>query len=493
MSVSNSIKTIQLEPLYFSQERVEFRLPTGRNFLSNLRMVDVGVSVSNNMSVYYPTNVGAYQLIKNIFLYNDNIEIASLHNCGPYVAFKNIVRGNANAYDVAQPLVKSGFGFNIGADGEIEYKWPKTVTAGYNSGLNTSAWLDMRILLPFLQPTSYLLGEQMENLRLVIEWENNDLQWNTPDASTDITGLTVADPCVITMGDVSQFAVGQSVVLSAFGSDTDPDLATLLNGKSVLVNAVDSTAKTITIGLDTSGVTGTYKADTGSVKLDDSKISTTVNKPTLLIDEILGDSKLKNSLITYVNLERERVYIPVMAGTTQQVEQRLRAFDGKQVNRLLVINEVENYPNYGVKNFASKALHNERLNYMVNGKKYLNFSGITTNAMKTAMLNDTYGSVNTPQGSAAFMNIFNGDGIYGSDGVNRGIVGTMAYGALPLRQKVEEIVIQYNRDAYPTSAQDAANGNDTMNTFSKTPFNMTFYAEIIKTMTVSNGAVKVSG
>lgn len=63
MSLSNTIKTVELDPFYFSQDRCEWRLPAGKVLLRNLRISNFGLSSNaSNAPLNYAFNVGAYQL-----------------------------------------------------------------------------------------------------------------------------------------------------------------------------------------------------------------------------------------------------------------------------------------------------------------------------------------------------------------------------------------------------------------------------------------------
>ena len=126
MALLNSIKTHQLDPLYFDQNRCEFRLDP-KAYLSNWRLANLGAKVtqvgdasgsstkavldSGNNGVKYPAHLGAYALIDRIRLFNDNVELASLRDVGDYLAFMNLGRTNANSVNMATYLNKSNFGF----------------------------------------------------------------------------------------------------------------------------------------------------------------------------------------------------------------------------------------------------------------------------------------------------------------------------------------------------------------------------------------------
>ena len=187
MSIANQLKTHVFDPTIFNQRRCEFRIPKGV-YLSNLRLGNIGCTVDNARSqarVKYPWHLGSYSLIQKISLLNGNIEIAELNYAGDYLAFANQNRTNANAYNVARSLNRSNWGFTVGDVEDVDAAklsqrnsdriTVKTVLNDLSqiepdSTDTPKGWLDLSLALPFLKATPHLNCNEMQDLRLVIEW-----------------------------------------------------------------------------------------------------------------------------------------------------------------------------------------------------------------------------------------------------------------------------------------------------------------------------------
>ena len=492
-SLQNSLKTHQLEPSFNTNNRCEFRIPP-KTWYTNLRLTGLGLNMSadaggNTVLGYYPYNAGAYQVIRNIYLYNNNTVIAQLMEAGRYLAFSNIQRSNGNSANMARSLTKNNWGFTNELNNTISYVDNGIPSAGTGS-VNDHAYLDLRQCLPFLNATLYLQGEKMQNLRLVIEHESvSNLRLNPVNVvctggGVAVTSLTTANPCVFTVATPSgsRFAVGKTVYLFGFtGADSGE-----LNGLSFTVTA--STDTTITTNYNS---TGKNIGATGIITLDPNSFISSIKEPSLLIDEVLDTSPVKNEPVSYVNIVSERLYLPV---NQMNLTQRIRAFDNKLVRKLLFMNQsIDNVTRLGYQQFRSVPMLNEVMQFTLNGKQFLKYNGIDTAAKKIAMLNDVMGNVNIPQGSYEFMTDFNKAGLYSSEPYDANISFSNSYGCLPLNTTVSELEIVYTRGEYPNAASDADNGSDEMNNLSKQQLNMYVWGEVVKQMTVKDNEVSVVG
>eukprot|EP00729_Bicosta_minor_P003454 gene3454-31163_t len=211
MSLSNEIITHQLDPVFFDQRRAEFRLDP-KVYLSNWRLADLGIQVAGGNSATtskhhnnrYATNLGAYAIIDRIRLLNGSVELAELRNVNQYLAFNNLQRTNANAFNVNRTLNKSSFALDVESDdsgvprmqlkkyGEMD----TTLTNDANTPLS---YLDLTQVLGFLKSQSYVLGTELQSLRLVIEFlPNTAANIEKVLLSKDtITGFTIIKPTLI--------------------------------------------------------------------------------------------------------------------------------------------------------------------------------------------------------------------------------------------------------------------------------------------------------
>ena len=281
MSLLNSIKTLQLDPVIFNQQRCEFRLDP-KVYLSNWRLADIR-SVSSQGSAAddingkrYVVGAGAYSLIKSIVLYNDTTVIAHLYNASDYLSFANQGRTNANSVNMARFLNRNNVGYDLDADDMIQVATPMSSRAAIkpmaatevitnSDTTSTRAWLDLSLPLPFLKATPVVNGQQLRDLRLVIEWAEH--------SSSD---------------EIKEIVSGTG--------------AGAVNGKL------------------------------------------NIERPTLIVDEMIDPravSKVKNSPVSYINVDSEKVAVgEITAGDDQQVTQQLRAFDDSSVQRLLIANKI---------------------------------------------------------------------------------------------------------------------------------------------------------
>ena len=180
MSLSNDIITHQLDPVLFDQYRCEFRIDP-KVWLSNWRLADLGCVLTTSgtidgtaQSVRYASHLGAYALIDRIRLLNGTVEIAELRNVKQYIAFKNLQRTNANAFNVNRVLNKSSFAFDLELDTTPKMavkdyaQWETSITA--DAATTPLSYLDLTQVLPFLKAQSYVLGTELQSLRLIIDW-----------------------------------------------------------------------------------------------------------------------------------------------------------------------------------------------------------------------------------------------------------------------------------------------------------------------------------
>lgn len=182
MSLSNEIITHQLDPVLFDQRRCEFRLDP-KVYLSNWRLADLGIKVAGGNSDVtekhrnnrYATNLGAYAIIDRIRLLNGSVELAELRNVNQYLAFNNLQRTNANAFNVNRTLNKSSFALDVESDAsgvprmQLK-KYGEMDTTLTNDGNTPLSYLDLTQVIPFLKAQSYVLGTELQSLRLVIEF-----------------------------------------------------------------------------------------------------------------------------------------------------------------------------------------------------------------------------------------------------------------------------------------------------------------------------------
>ena len=206
MSLSNEIITHQLDPVLFDQRRCEFRLDP-KVYLSNWRLADLGIKVTGgnqdhstkHRNTRFATNLGAYAIIDRIRLLNGSVEIAELRNVNQFLAFNNLQRTNANAFNVNRTLNKSSFALDVESDASAV---PRMQLKKYNemdTTLTTDAntplsYLDLTQVIPFLKAQSYVLGTELQSLRLIIEF--------LPPTTANINKIILSDATAVTAYEI---------------------------------------------------------------------------------------------------------------------------------------------------------------------------------------------------------------------------------------------------------------------------------------------------
>ena len=176
-------------------------------------------------------------------------------------------------------------------------------------------------------------------------------------------------------------------------------------------------------------------------------------EPILVVDEI-NEAKSPNQIaVSYWDLETDRIIInAVGAGVAQTTKAKMDGYNSKVVGRMLMVNSQPLHLNAGLGFDRSVPMLNEKIQFVLNGKKFLAFDGITPQN-KTQMLNDVYGAMNCAFGNdktalAGSANIY---------GANTDMAG-FAYGGVKLAQRVFELQWEYTRTGGATAPyQDAFN------------------------------------
>jgi len=232
MSLSNSVKTVLLDPRSHNNTRTEFRLDNGY-YASSLKLVDVGLRDAGALGkgFVYPSINGCMQMIKNIFLYSDTTLIDSVQNIPQYSAIDALKTSNQGSR-LNRQLLQNGMGFELTQVDEADARAGSLSqdSAGIDlfNGINTSGTQNNQVpigvnqddqsgtvmlsrLLKFLETVSVL--PMIPNLRLVIEYDTKAANYfNDPANSIGLPDLQVIRPTLIAeqlldMGDEPPMAL----------------------------------------------------------------------------------------------------------------------------------------------------------------------------------------------------------------------------------------------------------------------------------------------
>ena len=213
MSLSNSTRTLLIDPRSHNNTRTEFRLDDNF-YASSIKLVDVGLSDpdATGNEFLYPTFNGVMQLIKNIYLYSDTTLLDSLQNIPQYTALQALKTSNQGSH-LNRDLLLNGNGFTINQvddsedrAGALTQSDPAQVLS-YGAGSNNqipiganseqqSGTVMLQQILSFLETVPVL--PKIPNLRLVIEYDTNVANYfNDPADPIAAPNLSVIRPTLV--------------------------------------------------------------------------------------------------------------------------------------------------------------------------------------------------------------------------------------------------------------------------------------------------------
>lgn len=198
MSVYNQSisKTHIIDPVYNRANfRAEYRLETETIYFSNLRLIGLGVEATTGGKGYNAL-CGAYGIIKQITLMDDNEVLDQLHEANRFLSFKMFNNENQKSMDMNNSIAKNAagnafLGLENGADsaGSKISAWEvRPSTTGVIGGARgeSRAWLDLKKALPLLGSLSALDTRQFKNLKVVVEYSTDldDFMREADDTNT---------------------------------------------------------------------------------------------------------------------------------------------------------------------------------------------------------------------------------------------------------------------------------------------------------------------
>ena len=165
-------------------------------------------------------------------------------------------------------------------------------------------------------------------------------------------------------------------------------------------------------------------------------------EPMVVCDFILGAKSPSDLIVQYWDLESDRIVIPAIppaVTTPDATKAKMNGFDTKTVGRMLLVNDMPEFPNAGLGIDKSVPQLDEKIQMTVNGKKKFAFDGIT-NLNKTQMLNDAWGAMCCP----FFNNQYGLAGATDIYGVNTNMDG-FSYGGVKMQQRIQDLQVEYTR------------------------------------------------
>jgi hypothetical protein len=204
---TSGLKTSLIDSVYDRANfRTEFRFDADKIYLSNMRLLDVGVLSNDATNRPYNRLVGAYGIIKQITLTDGNEVLSSMQDFNRYSAFKSYVKKNDANNSVNSYLAKNNMGYIFegtdfidSATQSVNLQYLQDSAPITNSAATTAVgWLSLRDCIPFLNASPYVPTNVFKNLRLVVEYDTRDSSFalNSAAKYSTIEPLLVAEEMV---------------------------------------------------------------------------------------------------------------------------------------------------------------------------------------------------------------------------------------------------------------------------------------------------------
>lgn len=175
---TSSIHSQQIDPrLDQSNQRAEFRFDEDTVYLSNMRLLNVGITATIGN---YNKAAGVLSVIKNIQLLDGAGQVLDqLRKVDRYGAFINYNKANDSNKSINTFLKQHNLGYEVGniddstVPENIKVRTPFTNPKFDTTLANTKrGWLDLKELLPMLSSVLYLPTQVFKNLTLRVEFNS---------------------------------------------------------------------------------------------------------------------------------------------------------------------------------------------------------------------------------------------------------------------------------------------------------------------------------
>lgn len=164
-----------------SKYRSEFRLTADKLYLSNMRILNLGLTSTEGTDKRYNLVNGVGAIIKNIYLYDGSVILDKIINFGDFSAFTAYNKSNQANSDIAKLLARNGLGFVYerqpnaldSASNPITIKetFPNAPDTPRATQETTSmGFLNLREIFPLLKAMQFVHSGLFKNLRVVIEY-----------------------------------------------------------------------------------------------------------------------------------------------------------------------------------------------------------------------------------------------------------------------------------------------------------------------------------
>jgi len=194
MSVYNSnVQSKIIDPVYDkSNFRSEYRLDSNSVYLSNFRLSGMGIETNTSAEPYNPL-LGAF-CIQSLQLYDGNQLLDQVLSADLWNAFKNFNNSNDENVSVNNWTNRGSYGFavntinasqawqdwgniadlpNVDENKINVFAFDEFTNSRTPNDPSASSWFSLKGYLAFLTSSLYVPTSVFKNLRLVINWKNN--------------------------------------------------------------------------------------------------------------------------------------------------------------------------------------------------------------------------------------------------------------------------------------------------------------------------------
>lgn len=348
MALSNSVKTWILDPTVHNSSRTEFRLNPG--YLADLKLADVGVYSTNivdrSTGVFYPSILGVLASIKKLSLFSGSTMIDEIQELGAYGAIQHLRTNNQAQEDLNRFELLNGFSWSNSANDSVDNEEVGALTTEATHKDYVKSYLE--------NPTN--------NFK---QYHNNQIQVSASQ-SEGASGM-------ITLSNYLEFLRSVPVL---------PNLPEL----RLVIEWNLNTADFYVDGDAPSAVTPSFNPI----------------RPQLVYEEILGVAPQEGLIkLPYQSAIVERFVVPTAAdGVAVTSSFRSGAFRNRFVKDLVLFNKVETSEGWLLRRERSVAQNAEKIQLVVNARKFLPDQGINQEAMKLQYFNDAIGGLNIPLAAA---------------------------------------------------------------------------------------------
>ena len=423
MSLSNSVTTMIIDPTVFNANRCEFKIADGY-LASSIKLVDVGVYSSNIVDratgVFYPSITGVLASIKKLSLYSGSTLIDEAQELQAYGAIQHLRTSNQGAEDLNRFELLNGFSF--------------AQSAGDYGNMTTEA-----------DHKDYLKAYNENPTSAFRRYHNDQVQISNTD-NGGASGMLV-------LSNYLEFLKSVPILPMI------PDLR--------LVIEFNTTASDFYVDGDApSAVTPSF------VPI----------RPQLMY-EIINNVKPEMGLvkIPYTSCIVERFVVPVAsAGTTIPSSFRSNAFRGRFLKDLVLFNQPSSDSSWLRAKERSIAQVEEKIQLIVNSRKFLPDDGISSEALKLRYFTDAIGNLNVPL-ACALSGYEDKTGATNCtlDAHTSAVVSNFSVAGVLIQDVIDRLDIEYSRKGFGAGDQSVA-------------FNLLAFGRVNRLMELKDGVVRLS-